>query len=814
VSLVEALIYLCSQSDTMRKHFLLWSLLVSALFSQAQNPQIFAGFAVSDFSGRTLQHVRLSIPQDSIDVMTNEHGYFSIEVTSFSFTIFVEKQGYENLELYVRPTSDGNSFIVTQKKEGRKGKINTKTITPDSEDLYSIALSPIFNLEYTHYTPASLSDQIIYDVESDKIIMDRAELESIPFIFSEADVSKALQIHPGIDFANDGFSDMTVRGGGLGQNQVLLDGVPVYNIGHFNGYVSNFNSAMTEEVTMYKAAFPARYGGRLASVMDVKSSAGNSKEATVNLAVSPALGNINVGLPIDDKGSSLGIGFRRSYIDLLFSGLDGQELVFRDFNTKLHLKLNPKNSLTLSFFSLKDKIAINGVEYNDTNDLLVELDYSISLVLKNQTTSANLFHIYNKRLTGSFTGYYTNYSNGISLHEKDYTAPIGSNAISDYSVRFSAGEVGANGDFEYRKDKKMLLRFGLQNRLHLNNSGSLIDKRYTIDSTLLSDDQYGDTTIQTGIETSFYVENEYKYSNKLSFNVGLRATLYSYHKLTNIYPEPRISGRYLLSNKASIKFSYARMHQFMHLYNTDGTATDNFIVYLPSNEKLLPEASNIFTVGYNTKPNSKMRFVSEAYVKTLANQPIFYAADLFDRADMVANSLVGTGTVIGIENSFKYVAENSMFWVSATFSKATRKYEELNRGEAFSFDYDRRLVGKMGFVINYENFVFSITAVGATGNPYTLPTSKYRDIEGGVVLAYDEINNYRATHHARVDTKFEWHFADEIQSLELSIYNLMGTRNVSSIFSRRDDTTTTYKYTAYTTPSYAFLPFITYRIKI
>ena len=116
--------------------------------------------------------------------------------------------------------------------------------------------------------------------------------------------------------------------------------------------------------------------------------------------------------------------------------------------------------------------------------------------------------------------------------------------------------------------------------------------------------------------------------------------------------------------------------------------------------------------------------------------------------------------------------------------------------------------------MNLENFVFSIIGVGATGNPFTLPTSKYRDLDGDVVLAYDEINNFRSTYHARLDAKFEWHFSDEVQSLELSVYNLLGTRNVQSIFSERDDTTTNYKYTAYTRSSYSFLPFLTYRVNI
>ncbi|MFT5512989.1 MAG: hypothetical protein ACI8SE_001388 [Bacteroidia bacterium] len=809
--LVQRLIYLCLQSDTMRKYILIWLLLASANITFAQIEYHFSGFITSNETGRPQSNVRISVSSDSVETTTNAAGFFNLILSVDSFEAFLEKSGFEETKLKVT-IRDVKSSLIMPLTDMSRGAPKTKKITANEAGLFDIPLKPFFNTEYTHYTPSSFTDLIIADVESDKIVMDRSELDAIPFIFSEPDVSKALQIHPGVDFATDGYSDMTVRGGGLGQNQILLDGTPVYGLGHFEGYISNFSSNMTEEVVLYKAAFPARYGGRLSSVMDVKSSAGNAEDATVNMAISPVLGNFNIGLPLGN-GNAIGVSFRRSYIDLLFQVPD-QQLFFRDFNTKLDLNLNDKNKLTLSYFSLKDKIQLSGSEFNDSMPNVKELDFSFDVTLKNQTASGNWLHIFDKKTTANFSAYYTNYSNGIVLKETDYTAPIGSNAISDYTVRFSAGEIGAQADIEHRKNKKMLLRYGLQNRLHLNNSGSLVDKRYTIDGDLITDDQYGDTVIQMGIETSLYIEDEYRYSDKLSFNAGLRATLYSYHDFTRVYPEPRFSGRYLLSKSASLKFSYARMHQFMHLYNTDGVATDNFVVYLPAGEKLKPQSSDIISFGYHSRPNKRLRFSSEAYYKLLGNQPIFYAADLFDRGDMEANSLVGTGVVVGLENSIKYIGDNMMFWASATFSNATRKYDELNRGESFSFDYDRRVIGKIGYIMNLDNFVFSVIGVGATGNPFTLPTSKYRDIDGGVVLAYDEINNYRSTHHARIDAKFEWHFSDEVQSIELMVYNLLGTRNIQSIYSERDTSTTTYKYTAFTNSSYPFFPFITYRVKI
>lgn len=798
----------------MRNFILCWAVLLSSFSLQAQTNTHFFGNIHSEYTGRPLSNVRVYIPSDTINVFTNSDGYFNVIVEQDSFVVLLERPGFEQLVVSVKMGDKASGklphVLVPNSRKTEKATI----LNPEESGSFTLKLREIFNTEYTHYSPNSLTNQIVTDIESDKIIMDRSELDATPFIFSEPDLTKALQIQPGIEFASDGYSDMTVRGGGLGQNQILLDGAPVYSLGHFEGYVSNFNTGMIEDVVVYKAAFPARYGGRLSSVVDVKSKAGNAEEAEVDLAVSPVLGNFNIGLPLDDKGkSSLGVSFRRSYIDLLFQSPD-QEIFFRDFNSKLHLNLNAKNTLTFSFNSLKDKIKVSGSEFNDTNTNVKELDFTFDITVKNQTTSAKWLHVFNNKLTSNFSAYYTNYSNGITLNETDYTAPFGSNAISDYKVRFSAGEVGLNGDFELRKTKKMLLRFGLQNRLHLNNSGSLVDKRYDIDGNLLVNGQYGDTVLQKGIETSVYVENEYRYSSKLAFNVGLRATLYAYQQFTGFYPEPRFSGRYMLSEQSSMKFSYARMHQFMHLYNTDGAASDNFVAYLPASDNLKPQASDIISIGYYTKPHKHFRFVSEAYFKRLSNQPIYYAADLFDRDDIEANSLVGSGQVFGWENSIKYVSDNTIFWASVTLSKATRTYDELNRGEAFSFDYDRRVIGKLGWTINLENFVFSVFGVGATGNPFTLPTSKYRDIDGGVVLAYDEINNYRSTHHARMDAKFEWHFADEVQSLELSIYNLLGTRNINSIYSQRDDTTTNYKYTAYTTGSFSFLPFITYRVKI
>mgnify|MGYP000698811670 CR=1 FL=1 len=795
----------------MKKFTFLFISILTSSFAFCQKEYHFHGYIASEEQGITLSNARVFVETDTVETLTNNAGYFNLVVSNDTFIVSIEKQGYMTRLLKVVLNEDGQRPSSISHNSSQNDKKNGY-FTIYGEELVILKLEEIFNNEYTIFFPPSLTDREVHDVQSDKIVLNRAELDHLPFIFSEPDVTKALQYSPGVEFAIDGLSDMTVRGGGLGQNQILLNGVPVYGLGHLMGYVSNFNSNMTDEVTLYKAAFPARYGGRLASVMEVSADAGNAEDATIDIAVSPVLGNLNVGLPLGINGSSLGISFRRSYVDILFQ-LPGQELFVRDFNTKLNIVVNEKDRLILNFYSLRDRVKFSGQDTSDSTGM-VDLEFEIDLVSKNQTMSAQYLHVHNKRLSGSATAYYTNFSNGVSLKETDFSVPIGSNAISDYSVKFSAGEVGLNTDFELRKDKKTMIRFGLQNRLHLSNSGSSIEKRYDIAANLLSDNQYGDTILQKGFETSLYGEYEYEHSKKLKFNAGLRTTLYTFKGFTGLYPEPRFSGRYIIDKSSSIRLSYARVNQYVHLFNTDGSAQDQFVSYLPATENLKPQKSNIFTLGFAKRPNADLTLLSEFYYKTLGNQPIFYASDVFDRNDIEANSLVGTGEVIGWENSMKFTLDNTMLFASVSLSNATRQYEELNRGDAFSFDYDRRFIGKVGFVYNYDRFVMSATGVFATGNPYTLPTSKYRDVNGDIVLAYDEINNYRSVEYSRIDAKVEWFLRDEIQSIEFMVYNLLGTDNVQSIFSQRDSTSTNSRYIAYARSSFRFIPFLTYRLRI
>ncbi|MBO6516775.1 MAG: TonB-dependent receptor [Bacteroidia bacterium] len=768
----------------MKKTILICVLCLFTLSGMAQQKRYFSGFITSGLNGKAIPNARVSVVKDSTSAYTNALGFFNLEVSSDTVSISIERAGY---------------YKVDQSFHRNDG------------DPIRIEIEPLENTEYNAFEPASVTGAFIYNPQPGFIQVDPADARNLPFIFSEPDVVKSLQIHPGVEFASDGFSDMVVRGGGLGQNLLLLDGAPVYSLGHFAGFISNFNTDMVDNLTMYKGAFPARFGGRLASVTEVTSNVGNSKNTTVHIAASPILANLNIGLPIDKKGSSLGVSLRRSYIDLLLN-TNTLDIVYRDFNTKLNLVLDDKNSLTFNFFSLADRNRASFTDEDSLGNPTIQTDFGIGM--RNRTTSARYSHVHTKRLTASLTGYYTHFNNTILLEETNFQPASGGAPFSDLDVKFSAGEIGLNGDFEFRKDKKSLIRFGLQNKVHQYNSGSLIQTEYDADRNVTDQDKFGDTVLRNGFETALYIEDEYQFSDKLKVNFGLRNVLYSFDGFTRFYPEPRLQGRYLLNPNSSVKFSYTRVNQFTHLYNTDGDATDNFIIWLPATENLKPQGSHLVSLGYATKSADKLQFYSEAYFKSLSNQPIFYSADLFDQTDIEANSLVGTGQVFGWENSLRYVDERSVIYVSGTVSRATRQYDQLNRGDAFSFDYDRRFVGKAGFIMSSGNFIASVNGVLATGNPFTLPTSKYRAIDGSIVLAYDEINNYRADAHKRIDLKIEWFFSDGVQSLELMIYNLLGNRNISSIYSQRDDTSTNSRYIAYTSSSFVFLPFVTYRLRI
>lgn len=756
------------------------------LASRAQYAIAVDGYVVDKINGEPIAGARVVCVTRGNETFTNRYGYYSLNVPAGVVELMVQYQGYTTQTIQLTDVDGNQSKLVSMIKS-----------IPD--------------WTLSDFEQQARDESLLIDPISSKIDVSVGTMKQIPYLFSENDVVKGLQMFPGVDFGVEGTSDLLVRGGNMGQNLMTIDGIPIYSQGHFLGYISNFNTGIVNNIQLYKGAFPARYGGRVSSVVDITSTSGSKNDVHGTLAVSPILANLQLGLPLDQKGNSMSINWRRSYIDVLLPGLVDQ-IKFGDFHSKMDLKLSDRDRLQLMYYSLNDGI---GASF-DSDDSTLNTSYELSLSEKNQTAIARWNHTYNNRLFSSVSAGYTGFVHSESLIEKNPTPQPGNPHRIETNVAFKMRDYILNADFDYNRNEKHLIRFGAQNTLHNFLPGQLEESRYDSIHRLLSSEIAGSSSFQSTVESAVYVEDEYNYGQNLRINAGLRAAVYAGGDLFGIYPEPRFSARYRIDSISSFKFGFTRMNQFLHLYNNGGSTAD-IIVWIPADKVLKPENSNQFTLGYVRNVKNNWQFQADAYYKTLGNQLLFYSIQYFDDPNYERNALVGKGDGYGIETMMRYSDKALTAQFSYNYAIANRTFDQLNRGEKFAYDFDRRHVLKANMISSFDQWVFSVNVVAASGNPYTLPNAKYRDLEGRVVLSYDEINNYRAKTYFRVDTKLQYFwggYSDFNQCVELTIYNISGNENTSSIYTELDREQPGEKYIAQRESMFLFMPSISYKLTI
>ncbi|MFT5480849.1 MAG: hypothetical protein ACI9NN_001817, partial [Bacteroidia bacterium] len=265
---------------------------------------------------------------------------------------------------------------------------------------------------------------------------------------------------------------------------------------------------------------------------------------------------------------------------------------------------------------------------------------------------------------------------------------------------------------------------------------------------------------------------------------------------------------------ASVKFSYAVSNQFLHLYLNGSPNTTS--AWLPATELLKPESSTQLNVGYVRKFTEKLTLESDVYFKQMNNLVLFYNTNFLRNQSPETNAIVGEGRSVGFENILKYKSASTQFWLGYTLSKFDRTFEGINDAETFDFDYNRLHNLKTTLIYHFERFVLSTNLVVASGNPFTLPNAKYRDINGRVVLSYDEINNYQSAPYFRSDIKIQYfvgdYYSDFTQSVELTLYNISANQNVSEIYSQLDKSRPNQAYQAVKVSNFYFFPSASYRL--
>ena len=607
------------------------------------------------------------------------------------------------------------------------------------------------------------------------------QIESLPAIMGEVDVIKAMQMLPGVQSGNEGSSGMYVRGGGPDQNLILLDGTPVYNASHLFGFFSVFNSSAIKNVELVKGGFPARYGGRLSSVLDINMKEGNTKkfsgEGTIGLVASKLM----FEGPIWKEKTSFMISLRRTYIDLILPPVldyfNKEESIaednvlesksrlgyyFYDINAKVNHKFSDKDRIYLSVYTGDDKLYMKDhFIYQDAVSTFTN-DSDFDLKWGNLTSSFRWNHKYNNKLFSNFNLTFSDFKFQVGNRNTDINND-GVTEIRDYSAfEYYSGirDYSFNTNFDYAPNNNHFIKMGTQFINHTFSPGATLIQLETslenIDTTT------GNPQVLSN-EMAVYIEDDVKINSAIKMNVGVHASSVFVNKASYFSIQPRLSVRFLLPADWAMKLSYSKMQQYLHLLtnSTLGLPTD---LWVPVTENVKPQLSDQIALGIAKSIKDEYLFSAEAYYKEMKGLITYKeGASFFETnkswEDMIE---VGQGWSYGLELLLHKKVGKSTGWIGYTWSKTDRQFEGLNFGERYPYKYDRR--HDISFVLIHklnDAWEFSTTWVFGTGNAVTLPTVRYIGQGDGKqnyeVNYFDKKNDFRMAPYHRWDVAFKHH---------------------------------------------------------
>lgn len=643
-----------------------------------------------------------------------------------------------------------------------------------------------------------------------------AQIKAVPTLFGENDLIKALQLLPGVQGGTEGFSGFYVRGGGPDQNLFLLDGTPLYNVTHMGGFFSTFNTDAIKNVTLYKGGFPARFGSRLSSVLDIRMNDGNNKKIKGSVGVGLISTKINLEGPIFNENTTFNISARRTYFDILAKPAiayaakeEGYEKLnagyyFYDLNAKLTHRLSDKDKFYLSFYMGDDAVYTNFREKNDysgrdnegnwrnyvsTDEAKLDLDWGnlLTVFRWNRIVSNKLF----VDVTATFSRYRFDTSVGSA-----YTTSDPNELDYDVDMTYKSGieDVGAKVDFDYTPNPNHDIKFGANYIRHRFRPGVSVAKMKE-GTEIPLDTVIGNKNLPSN-ETIVYVEDNMRIGSFVKANLGLHYSSFYvenkfYHSL-----QPRASVRALLNKDLSFKMAYTYMSQYIHLLsnNTISLPTD---LWVPVTKRIRPMRSSQVSAGlfYNWK--GIVDFSVEGYYKTMDNLIEYKdgASFLSVNSSWEDKVSMGKGWAYGVEFLAQKTVGKTTGWLGYTWSKAERQFdrpgEELNFGRVFPAKYDRR--HDISLVISHkfsQKIDVSATWVYSSGNWSTLGLQDY---EGGVIpgsswsedLTYvTQRNNYKNPSYQRLDLGINFHKQKKHgkRTWNVSVYNAYNHMNPFMIY--------------------------------
>jgi outer membrane cobalamin receptor len=606
------------------------------------------------------------------------------------------------------------------------------------------------------------------------------QIKALPALLGQVDILKVIQLMPGVK-SSEGSTGLYVRGGGPDQNLMLLDGVPVYNASHLFGFFSVFNADAINRVELIKGGFPARYGGRLSSVIDINLKDGNMKELHGEGSVDIIAAKVTVEGPIKKDRTSFLISARRTYLDALVSpfirvGSAGENRLgyfFYDLNTKFNHIINKRNRIYLSTYWGDDKVY---AKHRD--DSTKRIDDRYGLKWGNIITAFRWNKVVGPRLFSNLTATYSRYRfNVFSKEEEDnylYKTDYFS-GIRDWALKL---------DYDFMPAPDHYIRYGVSAIAHKFSPGA-----YTYrDEDMPRDTTLGSTKINA-TEVSVYIEDDFKITGNLKVNAGVHASSFNVQSKWYHSFQPRISARYLLTRDLSLKASYASMMQYVHLLTNAGLGLPTDL-WVPSTADIKPQTANQYAIGLARNFKSIYEISLEGYYKNMYNLIDYKDGTSFlnvqtDWRDKVAKG--GRGKSYGAELLAQKKVGKVTGWVGYTLSWTYRQFDGLNYGKWYPYKYDRRHDVSVAMTHAWNDRMdFSAVWVYGTGNAITLPTATYQgaqtstaDSYRGVLYYYGDRNSFRMRAYHRLDISFSfWKDTKWGRSKwTLACYNVYSRRN-------------------------------------
>jgi outer membrane cobalamin receptor len=737
----------------------------------SQEKQSISGYISDSKTGERLIGAHVYVKELKQGTATNLYGFYSLTLPKGEYDLQISYIGYKSISQKVKLEAD---------------------------QILNIDLQPSTDLEEVVVTAESSREEFRETLMSTNRLSMKT-VEMLPVLLGEKDIIKTLQLLPGVQSGSEGSSGLYVRGGGPDQNLILLDGVPVYNSSHLFGFFSVFNSDALNSVTLTKGGFPARYGGRLSSVLDIRMKEGNMKKVTGDVSIGLISSRFNIEGPIKKDKTSFMLSARRTYIDILLMPLikaqsDGNKAgyFFYDINAKINHKFSEKSRLYLSAYNGLDKFYSKNNDTYNIDDTKLKDNYDSNLNWGNRIAALRWNYILSPKMFMNTTATYSRYNFEME-YKSEYQNLTAENKIrdeinqskflsniEDYAVKF---------DVDYIPNPNHYIKFGLGNIFHKFRPGANQFK-----SNTEKDVTVGAKNIDAK-EFYSYIEDDIKINDVLKFNVGLHFAGLSVKDKNYFSLQPRISGRYLLNDRMSIKASYSRMNQFLHLLSnpTVGLPTD---LWVPSTNKIKPELSDQYSLGYSTKLNDKFDFSVETYYKTIDNL-IEYGdgTSFFGVDDNWENKIVvGSGEAYGIEFLLKKKVGKTTGWIGYTLSKSNRQFPNVNQGKSYPYKYDRKHDISVVFMHKFsKKFDIGANWVYGTGNAFTLGTETYSvrfpDGSERSVENVPERNNYRMHDYHRLDIGFNFHKQKKktYRTWTISVYNAYSRKNPFFLYFKNDD---------------------------